>query len=165
MSNSYYWSAIYLLLSCATTLAAQVTLSPNAARVVGHPRLTLTTASPNLVEGRELNAPQGIAIDASVNPPILYVSDTGNNRVLAWLNASQFANGAPADVVIGQKDKFTTFAQGPGTKFSVGLSSPTGLAVNNGNLYVVDSGNNRILRFPTPTSQTDQLPDLVIGQP
>src|SRR5262249_30088030 len=33
-----------------------------------------------------------------------------------------------------------------------------------GNLYVVDSGNNRILRFPRPYAQSDQLPNLVIGQ-
>ena len=143
----------------------QITLSPNAARVVGHPQLTVSTVNPNLVEGRELYAPQGIAVDAGVTPPILYVSDTGNNRVLAWKNAAEFQNGAAADLVIGQKDKFTTFAQGPGTTFSTGLNSPTGLAVNKGNLYVVDSGNNRILRFPVPFSQADQFPDLVIGQP
>jgi len=35
-----------------------------------------------------------------------------------------------------------------------------------GNLYIVDSANNRILRFPKPFSQTGtQLPDLAIGQP
>ena len=35
-----------------------------------------------------------------------------------------------------------------------------------GNLYVIDTGNNRILRFPQPFNQTaGELPDLVIGQP
>src|SRR5574340_94304 len=149
----------------AGSIWSQVTLNPNPSRVVGHAQLTLSTANPSLVEGRELYAPQGLAIDTSANPPILYVADTGNNRVLAWRNAAQFASGAPADLIIGQKDKYSTFALGPGTTFSVGLYSPTGLAVREGNLFVMDSGNNRILRFPTPFSQTDQFPDLVIGQP
>jgi len=36
----------------------------------------------------------------------------------------------------------------------------------NGNLYVVDAGNNRVLRYPTPMAQQGQfpVPDLVIGQ-
>ncbi|MFB3827278.1 MAG: hypothetical protein ACE15B_10940 [Bryobacteraceae bacterium] len=149
----------------AGSLWSQITLNPNPSRVVGHAKLTLSTSNPNLVEGRELYAPQGVALDTSASPPILYVSDTGNNRVLAWRNAAQFSNGAPADLIIGQRDKYSTFALGPGTTFSVGLNSPTGLAVRDGNLYVVDSGNNRILRFPSPFAQTDQFPDLVIGQP
>lgn len=147
-------------------LDAQVVLNPIPQRVIGHAQLSLSTASPNLVEGRELNFPQGLAVEPG---GALYVSDTSNNRVLAWRNASAFANGAPADLVVGQKDMLSTLAQGPGTTFSAGLNSPTGLAVRDGNLYVVDSGNNRILRFPAPFSFFDQqqpaLPDLVIGQP
>ena len=145
---------------------AQFPLNTTPARVVGHRQLLLSTANPNLVEGRELYGPQGVAVDMSAIPPVLYVSDTGNHRVLAWKKAAQFANGAPADIIIGQKDGLTTFAQGPGTPFSAGLNSPTGLAVRNGDLYVVDSGNNRILRFPkAATAPSDQFPDLVIGQP
>ena len=45
----------------------------------------LTAIAPNLVEGREFNNPQAIAIDSSATPPILYVADFGNNRVLAYL--------------------------------------------------------------------------------
>ncbi|MGE5193313.1 MAG: NHL repeat-containing protein, partial [Deltaproteobacteria bacterium] len=154
---------------CLSSVAlAQVTLNPIPARVLGHPRLALTTGNPNLVEGKEFFGPQGIAIDKSANPPILYVADTSNNRVLAWRNAKQFANGAPADVVIGQKDFYSTFSLGPGTALVGGLRLPTGLAVDAaGNLFVADSGNNRILRFPKPFSQSDPVksPDLALGQP
>src|SRR5689334_20992527 len=93
------------------TALAQVTLNPNPSRVIGHAEFTLATANPNLVEGRELYAPQGIVVDTSAHPPVLYVSDTGNNRVMVWKNAAGFPNGASADLVIGQKDLYTTFPQ------------------------------------------------------
>ena len=141
-------------------VSAQVPLNQNPARVLGQTQLPLNTLNPNLVEGRELFSPAGIAADTSVSPPILYISDTGNNRVLAWKNSASFQNGQKADLVIGQPDASTTINRQAGT-----LAAPTGLAVDkNGNLYVVDSGNNRILRFPAPFSQTNVLPDLVIGQ-
>lgn len=153
------------VLSGASVLPGQSILNPNPSRVLGHPRLELRTGNPNFVEGRELFTPQGVAVDTGASPPILYVADTGNHRIMVWKNASAFAPGAPADLIIGQKDPYSTLAQGPATTVSTGLNSPTGLAVRNHDLYVVDSGNNRILRFPDPTNQTDILPDLVIGQP
>jgi uncharacterized protein (TIGR03437 family) len=68
--------------------------------------------------------------------------------------------------VIGQPDFFSTVPYGPGTTFSTGLYYPTGLAVYKSDLYVVDSGNNRVLRYPKPFSQTGQpFPDLYVGQP
>ncbi len=78
------------------------------------------TLNPNLVEGREFFNPQNVALDQSVTPPILYVSDTGNNRVLAWKNAASFTNGKPADLVVGQRDFFSTLASGPATRVFFG---------------------------------------------
>jgi uncharacterized protein (TIGR03437 family) len=150
---------------------AQVTLNPVPTRAVGQARqlsgFAVDTASPNLVEGRELFQPAGIALDTTVTPPILYVSDTQNNRILAWQNASTFNNGKPADRVIGQLNQYSTTTYGPGTARATGLRAPTGLATLAGDLYVVDSGNNRILRFRKPFNvPADQqpVPDLVIGQ-
>src|SRR5215471_7863900 len=80
-----------------------VPLNPVPARIVGHSlpeQLNVNSINPNLVEGREIWSPQGIALDTSVTPPILYVSDTGNNRVLAWKNAASLTNGQAADLVI-----------------------------------------------------------------
>jgi uncharacterized protein (TIGR03437 family) len=167
-----YILVVLLSLSYAATVRSQVTLNPVPSRVVGHAPnplapfegLAPSNFNPNLVEGRELYAPVGLALDTNASPPILYVSDSGNNRVLAWKNGSTFANGAPADLVIGQPDPFTTTPGGPNTTFSAGLSSPTGLAVRNGDLYVVDSGNNRVLRFPQPFANAQQIPNLIIGQ-
>ena len=156
------------LILAAVPAAAQLTLNPNPARVVGQPKTLLTSSQPNLVEGRELANPGGLAVDMSSGfPGALYVADTGNNRVLAWKSATGFGNGAPADAVIGQRDRYTTLAQGPSSGFSSGLYAPTAVAVDGqGNLYVADSGNNRIIRFPRPLDQKEdvKLPDMVVGQ-
>jgi uncharacterized protein (TIGR03437 family) len=159
-----YISVAALAVFSATAVYSQIPLNPTPSRVVGQVQLTGSSNSPNLVEGRELYSPQGLALDTSVTPPILYVADTLNNRVLGWKNAGAFTNGASADIVIGQADLNSTLPLGPGTNRSTGLSGPTGLVVRNGNLYVADSGNNRILRFPKPYEQGDIFPDLVIGQ-
>jgi uncharacterized protein (TIGR03437 family) len=161
-------SIISLALVCATAGFPQITLNQVPSRIVGHPnaeQLAVASSNPNLVEGREFYSPQGIALDTSVTPPYVYVSDAGNNRVLAWKSATGFRNGDPADLVIGQRDKFTTNPQGPFQNgLQTGLYNPTGLAVHIGDLWVVDSGNNRLLRYPTPFQHSDQFPDLVIGQ-
>lgn len=159
------------LLAAGQAADAQTIFNPAPSRIFGQAVLQqqgiLTATAPNLVEGREFSGPQAVAVDTSVSPPILYVADTGNNRVLAWKNAPGFATGAFADKVIGQRDFLTTAAQGPGADLSTGLFYPVALAVDaSGNLYVIDAGNNRILRYPAPFMQTGDLPtvDLVIGQ-
>ena len=165
-------SVLVFLVSCFIVLfqaAAQITLNPAPTRVIGQDSLVIDSANPNLVEGREFFDPLAVALDTSTNPAGLYVADTGNNRVLGFRSAVGFANGQKADVVLGQLDFGSTFAQGPGRTGArtTGLASPTGIAVDGtGNVYVVDSGNNRILRFPQPFTQSGtELPDLVIGQP
>jgi uncharacterized protein (TIGR03437 family) len=161
----------------SASLFAQSAVSPTInqlpTRQFGHPvsenlSTVPTQASPNLVEGREMYAPGQIAFDTSANPPILYIADIGNNRVLAFKNPAGYPAGKVADLVIGQQDMVSTFAQGPSTALTTGFSAPTGVAVDSkGNVYVADSGNNRILRFPAPFAQTPGTtpqPDLVIGQ-
>lgn len=164
-------SALRALLLCSPLLLTpahgQLLLNVAPTRTIGQTSLTIAGSNPNLIEGRELYFPQSIALDTSVSPARLYIADTLNNRVLGFKNASSFSNGQKADLVLGQPDFRTTFAQGPGrTSRTTGFTDPTGLAVDAaGNLYVADSGNNRILRFPKPFTQSgDQLPDMVIGQ-
>jgi uncharacterized protein (TIGR03437 family) len=153
-------------------LEAHTIFNPAPSRIVGQAVLqqqgVLTAIAPNLVEGREFNNPQAVALDTSVTPNILYVADFGNNRVLAWKNASGFTKGNYADLVIGQRDLLSTSPEGPGGDLSTGLASPVGLTVDTrGNLYVVDAGNNRVLRYPAPFTQTSDLlaVDLIVGQP
>ena len=126
--------------ACAAWAQSLVPLNTVPSRVAGHCSVsatcttnegnTISTQNPDLVEGRELWAPYGIAEDTSASPPILYVSDTNNSRVLAWANATAFTNGKPADMVIGQKDFYSTFPQGPGQTFPGGLSYPGALTVD-----------------------------------
>lgn len=165
--NLLFASSLALLSAVASLAQLPVPLNVLPSRVAGHlpEQMPIPSSNPNLVEGRELFNPIGIALDTSVSPAILYIADNGNQRVLGWRNAVGFRNGAPADLVIGQIDFLHTSAQGAGT--ASGFTDPSGLAVDaNGNLYVADRGNNRIVRFPKPFAQQNgQLPDMVIGQP
>ncbi|HYL38316.1 MAG TPA: hypothetical protein VEV17_20530 [Bryobacteraceae bacterium] len=164
------WAAAFL--AAGQVAEAQTIFNPAPSHIAGQAVLQqiglLTATAPNLVEGRELDSPQALAIDTSSNPPILYVADTLNNRVLAWQNAFGFSKGDPASMVIGQRDLLTTAPQGPGAGLSTGLFHPVAVATDaSGNLYVSDAGNNRILRYPAPFAQSGDIlqVDLVLGQP
>lgn len=157
----------------------QQTTSAAANKVLG--QIGFNYNAPNLVEGRELfltraNVPgSGIALDYRSNPPRLYISDSFNNRILAYRDARQVRPGDRADLVIGQNDLNRVLVNAPSnnveSRNETGLNQPTGIAVDrNGNLYVADTGNGRILRFPSPFNQVVEpgarlRADLVLGQP
>ncbi|HXJ38792.1 MAG TPA: hypothetical protein VNH18_05910 [Bryobacteraceae bacterium] len=162
-----------LILVAPTCLFAQA-LYRKPVKVLGDPQYTGTASNPlqatnngpNWTEGREFSFPLGIAVDNSVSPPNIYIADVGNSRVLGFRYATQLKAGAFADVVLGQIDFIANIAQSAGGR-STGMNQPTGLICDNqGNLYVADTGNNRILRYPKPLSQPAGLafPDMVIGQ-
>src|SRR5260370_36183285 len=79
----------------ATAGQAQITLNTVPTREVGQaqsPELSanpfaIPNGNPNLVEGREIYSPTGIALDTSVTPPRLYVAHSANNRRLSWMAA------------------------------------------------------------------------------
>lgn len=169
--------------SCNETTGTAVSACINSTptREFGQPTLpaSLNSIAPNLVEGREVYQPYTVAFDTSVTPPILYVVDTANNRILAYNNPYSLTTcglNNPgcgfANLAVGPdpKDFQTTLPGGPSSNelgLETGLNFPTSAAVDsNGNLYVLDAGNNRILRFPAPFKQTSSLlqVDLVIGQ-
>lgn len=137
--------------------AAAKTNGAAADGVLGRPNLTSggfgTTAT-------TFFSPQGIAVDASGN---LYVADGSNNRVLRFDNAASKANGAAADVVLGQ----TTFTSNTVGTAANKMRNPTSLAVDkNGNLYVGERGNSRILIFLNAQSKANGASaDIVLGKP
>lgn len=70
------------------------------------------------------------------------VADSGNHRLLIW---SRFpsADGAPADMVVGQA---SVFAAQPAAG-AAGMRGPTDVDSDGARLFVADAGNNRILVF------------------
>lgn len=115
-----------------------------------------------------------LALDGAGN---LYVPDFNNNRVLRY--NSPFATDTVADDVWGQADFTGTECNRGGgygapdahslclaSVFSGGLTA--GVEIDPwGNLWVADSANNRVLRFPKDpvTGVPGPTADLVLGQP
>lgn len=105
----------------------------------------------------------GIAVDRNATPNHVYVTDTGNSRVLGWKDASALRNGARPDIVIGQPDFRSTRCNNGGLS-AKSLCQPYGLAVDPaGNLFVADTGNNRVLEYNAPFIN-DRFADRVFGQ-
>ncbi len=128
----------------ANGVGGQIDLSHNAA---------------NYVDAIGEHAPGGIAVDASSDPPHrhLYVGDSVNNRVLGWNDVSSYVSAQPANIAFGQPDLFSYKCNNGvagGDVAGLGpdsLCGPSRMAVDQkGNLYVADSGNNRVLVYNTP---------------
>lgn len=80
--------------------------------------------------------------------------------VVSPLSVYSFTNGEAAYLVLGQ-NSFVTGAPAAG---KAGMNEPGGLAFDSsGNLWVVDSLNNRVLEFTKPF-KNDEGASLVIGQ-
>ena len=93
----------------------------------------------------------------------LWVADSGNHRVLGWSHFPT-TSGQPADVVLGQAamtDRSPNRGQ-PAPDAGT-MAFPLAVRVVAGRLLVADSGNNRVLRFTTPTN--GPTADAVLGQP
>ena len=95
---------------------------------------------------------QGVATDGLGH---VYVSDTGNSRILGWRNMGALVNGKGADLVLGQPDFLSYYcnqSEAGFTPSNATLCYPAGIAVDNaGNLYVADgTNNNRVLEYNTP---------------
>ncbi len=111
-----------------------------------------------------LSFPTGVHFDAEGER--IFVVDQGNNRVLIW-NKIPRETGAPADVVIGQKDFFNREPNrnnGHHRPSADGLYFPTDLTYGKAGLFVSDTGNNRVLYWKEVPTENGQPADLVIGQ-
>jgi sugar lactone lactonase YvrE len=86
--------------------------------------------------GSGLNAPEGVAVDGAGN---LYIADTGDNQIVMVPIVSGALKTADQQVVVASDASISGAA----------LSGPTGLTVDSqGNLYIADTGNNRIVLLP-----------------
>jgi trimeric autotransporter adhesin len=79
--------------------------------------------------------PHGVTVDASGN---IYIADTGDNRIRMVTKSTGIITTVAGDGTAGYKGD-----GGPAT--SAGLTYPYGVTVDaSGNIYIADSGNNRI---------------------
>jgi hypothetical protein len=92
----------------------------------------------------------------------LFVSDTGNRRVLVW-NALPATNGAPADLVLGQRD-FTTRDHGGGLGGASFMRWPHAVAIAEGRLFVADAGTSRIMMWQGIPATNGAPCNAVLGQ-
>ena len=98
----------------------------------------------------------GLAFDSSGN---LWVADPGHNRILEF--TPPFTNRGAASLVIGQSD-FTSSSNSNNQSM---LNEPNQVTFDqSGNLWVADTGDNRILEFKAPFSNEESA-SVSIGQP
>lgn len=128
--------------------------------VYGQPSFAIRTAG---TTAGSFNQPRGLAFDPAGN---LWVADTGNHRVLRLNAASLSAGGtAAADAVIGQRDFVSGNANAGGSVSASGFDTPIALAFDpQGNLYVSDFNNARVLRFAAPVAASNAAATAVWGQ-
>lgn len=183
---------ILLLLILTTICTAAGTATDFYGRKVNVLRLFLQTsvkeASPGLIGPTGLYHAAGVAIDRNSKPNHIYIADSGNSRILGlWSPDSE-----KADMVFGQPDMKSGAANGD---CNIGIYGPTGpdklclmaypfgtntaeqwMFINpdvdhEGNLYVPDIYNNRVVMYLAPFSQDkrggkgDNIADFVWGQP
>lgn len=160
-----------------TSTLAQST-STAATDVIGHSDATgsyrsFTAASSNNPNDANLNAPTYAVADTTFKR--LYVSDTTNNRVLVYpLNASTLKPSSTRAIAVLGVPLLSSDSSPMLDSKSSGypaaantLYQPKGLALDgSGRLFVADTGNNRVLRFPTNTTliASGISADLVLGQ-
>jgi len=156
-SGSSLTAPSYLCIAAASypCLLASTLGTLSICTVIGQPDLTALAAGKS-PSPTTIGNPTAVAFDSKGD---LWVADNSNARVLEY--KPPFSTDEAASLVIGQ-----TSLTGSGDSSPAGsLFGPTGLAFDpSGNLWVTDSGNNRVLEFKAPFSD-GELASIVLGQP
>ena len=100
-----------------------------------------------------LDSPQMVSTDGKR----LFVSDSGNNRILIW-NEIPTQNQTPADLVIGQPDFYSS---SPGNGLDQ-LDNPVQISTDGKRLVVADSFNKRVLVWKEMPTKNGQPADFEI---
>lgn len=142
-----------------TASSAPVTFQ-RASSVLGQPNFT-SDALP-LVSDKTFAYPEAVVIEPVTGK--VFVGDYSAHRILRFTSVSAYQTHASAEAVLGQPDFTSAAAANPPTASS--LNSPGGLVFDSqGNLYVADYDNKRVLRWNNAaTVASGSSADAVIGQ-
>lgn len=137
-----------------------VTSGQGADLVIGQAEFT-TKNCPTRPTASIVCGPTGVTVGADGR---LYVSDGDNNRVLIWTNAAALANGAAAELVLGQKD--FRGSDCPKKLDASSICGPSAIRVTpQGKLLIADTDNSRLLIWNNAAGLKNGQPaDLVLGQ-
>lgn len=107
------------------------------------------------VSNSAISHPQDVSVDSSNK---LFVSDTGNNRIVVWSSVS--SSGQAANIVLGQSN-FTTNTKGTSASRE---AMPTAVETSGSITIIADTGNNRIIGYASTVSSSGQSANFVLGQ-
>ncbi|MBW4616048.1 MAG: hypothetical protein KME21_22745 [Desmonostoc vinosum HA7617-LM4] len=134
----------------------------NADWVIGQPDFFNEGQNAKGTPGRTtLSVPVGICACSEG----LAVADAWNHRVLIWQKFPEDSN-IPADLVLGQAN-FTDNEPNRGNQAAAAntMHWPYGVFYHQGQLFVADTGNRRLLVWHQLPTENGQPADLVLGQP
>jgi hypothetical protein len=144
---------------------ANAALSTNASAdvVIGQADMTSNSfnqgAGPFSATAQSFFYPRESATDGTK----LIVADYFNNRVLIY-NSTPTSNNAVANVVIGQQNMTSNSANQGGSVSDATLNNPSSVFYDGSKLFIVDSGNNRVLVYNSIPASNNAAANVVIGQ-
>ena len=135
--------------------------------VIGQASFTVVSANRGgSVADNTLNYPTGVYSDGTK----LYITDTGNNRVLIY-DTIPTSDGASANWVVGQPNMTSSTANNGGRgantlNLKMGIGTPYwgSVYVTGGKLFISDSANHRVLIYDTVPTSNGVSANWVIGQ-
>ena len=153
----FFFISIFIISQFLTESVFAYTTNMNASVVVGKPTFTspadFTASATNLY---------GVS-DMAISGTKFIVADCNHNRVLIY-NTIPTANGAAANVVVGQVNMTSSTSNQGGTVGANTLSCPGGVLVVGDKLLIADSGNHRVLIYNTIPTSNNASANVVIGQ-
>jgi sugar lactone lactonase YvrE len=111
----------------------------------------------------QVNNPRGLCFDHLNN---LYVAETTNDRISIFLNAANKANGAAADLVLGQSSFGVNGAGSNANQISISSTTCMTFDATNKLLWLSDNANNRVIAYqmveeePEPDMPSAPIPSL-----
>ncbi len=146
----------------------------SATLVLGQPDLYSNDPNQSTTTGvnpsaSSMHSPVDVHFNGETNQ--LFVSDSGNHRVLVFSDVVDTINGSllltsgdPASFVIGQSHVAGSMPNQGSSPSSRGLSNPGGIHAEGGQFAVADRGNHRVLIWNNIPSTSNSAASFVLGQ-